>query len=309
MEALQTAYDDAKTAAEEALNSTISAWGEMDNTAVTSAADVLTALQSQVEWLNNYQANLDALESRKIPGVDTSELVQSLSDGSAESAAILAGLATASDDEVAAIVANFGKVEQGKETLSGTMAEIKMDFDAGMDALKKSAAQAVEDMNLSAEAGNSSRDTMNGYILEAEALIPSLKATFAKAGRAANQAYRDAQESKSPSKKARQATRDYFDGLVLQADEMLPSLKESFSGAARAANDAVNTSLRASMNGMATELNYSPVINNASSNTMEVIHSGTVRFEGVNNKGEFVAAENLTMDRLFSEVKQQRRLL
>lgn len=309
MSDLSAAYSDAKDAAVASLDSQIGKWAEMDTSAVTSAADVLAALQSQIDWLTDYQTNLDALEGRKIEGVDTSELVQSLSDGSAESAAILAGLATASDEDVKKIVDNLGQIDAKKDSLSDTMADISTGFSEKMDEMRQKASDTVGKMNFEVEAGTAAADTMQGYIDECYAMFPELKAAYGAAGTAANQAYRDAQDSHSPSRKAREATQDYIDGLILQAEDMMPQLEKTFSGAGETVNSGVRDALLSSMNGMATELNYSPVLNASGSGTVEMRHSGTVRIEGVNNNNEFVGAAEVSFDGLVAQLRMEKRAL
>lgn len=103
-EAYATLYDETKAAALESIDKQISQWEKMDNAAVTSAATVAEALQSQITYMQNYSNNMQSLQSRNIEGVG--KLAAALADGSTESAAILAGLSTATDDEIRQIVAS-----------------------------------------------------------------------------------------------------------------------------------------------------------------------------------------------------------
>jgi hypothetical protein len=73
-----------------------------------------------------------------------------------------------------------------------------------------------------------------------------------------------------------------------------------------------NEDLTRTMSGMSAELNYSPVINSAGG-PVEINVSGTIRIEGVNDRGDFVAAANYavnqTMTDLVAQVRRQRRLI
>lgn len=72
--------------------------------------------------------------------------------------------------------------------------------------------------------------------------------------------------------------------------------------------ETANTSLLSSMNGMAAELNYSPVLNGSGA-TVRHEHSGTVQIVGVNDHNEFVGAAQITFDDLVAQLKMEKRLL
>ena len=238
LSALSEKYNAAYQASYDSLTGTMGLWGQMDTQAATSVADVQAALESQVDWLTEYNDNLTALANREIPEVDTEALVKSLSDGSTESAEILAGLATATDEEITDIVESLGDVETGKEKLSQTMAEVETDFSDAMDAISLKVDDAVDEMNNAAEAGTAARDTMNGYISQTKSMIPTLKNTYRQAALAANQAYRDALEMHSPSKKAIKNTQDYFNGAILEAEKMQGKMEKAFAETASLADKA-----------------------------------------------------------------------
>lgn len=137
---LETAYNEAYAAAYESISSQIGLWDEMDNSAKTSVESLIQATSSQIDYLRNYSDNLDSLSKRNIDGIDL--LVASLSDGSQESAAALAGLREASDMEIRALVMNLKLVEDGKQNFSEQVAAMETDFDENM----KSMENRVKDM-------------------------------------------------------------------------------------------------------------------------------------------------------------------
>lgn len=127
----QTEYGKLAKAAQESIEKQIGQWEKMDNKAKTSVADLNAALQSQITYLANYSKNLESLAGRNVAGVDT--LVEKLSDGSKESASILAGLATATDAQIKEVVKNMGKVEEGKQKVSEAVAAANQDFKAAIE--------------------------------------------------------------------------------------------------------------------------------------------------------------------------------
>lgn len=131
----QSKYGELAKAAKESIDKQIGQWEKMDNKAKTSAANLNAALESQITYLDNYSKNLKSLADRNVEGVD--KLVDKLSDGSKESASILAGLATASDQQIKKVVDNMGKVDEGKKKFSDTVAAVDKDFKSAMDAVVK----------------------------------------------------------------------------------------------------------------------------------------------------------------------------
>lgn len=280
---LQIAYGDAKNAALTSLDSQIGKWAEMDNTAVTSAADVLKALQSQADWISNYEANLDALKERKIPGVDTSELVKSLSDGSAESAEILAGLKKATDSQVAQIVKSMSKVTEGKDSLSGELAEVNSNFDKSMNDLTKKTNETAKSLNVSEITLKSGKQTAQGY-------IDGLTSKLAEVQAAANRLKGAASGGKSGSVTV---TTSGVDGSYANGLDYVP-----FDGFIAELHKGERI-LTAAENDNLSNLN----INSAQSiySMQTVNHTGTIRVEGVNSQGELEAVAEFVVEKIARE--------
>ncbi len=169
-EAYQVAYD----AAYNNINQTIGLWDEMDNKAKTSADTLNEALESQITYMDNYVSNLEDLAGRNVEGVDT--LVSRLSDGSAESAAALAGLADASDEEIARLVENLGKVDEGKENFATVVASMQTDFDTKAAEIEQRMTDMVAEFDQSEDAYDKGQATMQGIIDGLNSKIASLRA-------------------------------------------------------------------------------------------------------------------------------------
>lgn len=140
---LADAYDLAKEAARDSLDNQIGLWQKMDNDAVTSIENVIQALDSQITYLANYSNNLEIARALGV----SEDILQALSDGSQESAAILAGIANASADDIAALNASWSKVSEGKDTLAEGLAEYDEVVLAEGDVLVELAAGVGLDMS------------------------------------------------------------------------------------------------------------------------------------------------------------------
>ena len=166
-DSLQSLADEYAAAAEGArasLQAQTGLFASMDNETSISANDVLANLQNQQTWLTNYYDNLVALEGRQIPGVDTSALVASLSDGTSQSAALLASLATSSDEDIAKIVEAMSGVNVGTDKLSEELGRVQTEYDTKLGEIVDSATAAAGDMDVSDSTREAAIRSVAAYI-------------------------------------------------------------------------------------------------------------------------------------------------
>lgn len=226
MESLAEAYNAAYQAAADSLGSTVGLWTEMDNTASTSTADIKSTLESQTEWFTNYRDNLDSLASRQIPGVDTSKLVESLSDGSTQSAEILAGLADASDEEIAEVVAAMEQSDEARAALTDAMAQASEEFQTKMDEIVQSATDMAEDIDQSATAETSGKNTIQGYINGIDAKSTDLYAKMSEVAKKAWDSFKAQLQEHSPSRVAYRSGQNTIAGYILGVEDKEDELNE-----------------------------------------------------------------------------------
>jgi chromosome segregation ATPase len=236
-------YEAAKQSALDSLNSQIGKWSEVEETAARSTADLKKALDSQIQWFTEYRTNLDALASRQIPGVDTSALVQSLSDGSTESAAILAGLVTATDEEIKEIVRKMEGADEAKNALSETMAEMETDFSNKMDEIVGDAAEMVKGLDKSDDAYTSGENTLQGYINGINDKSWELNARLITVANGAMATWRSAWEEQSPSKIMIKSGENAIAGNIVGIERMQDKLDATYASAALSAQDSFNVAL------------------------------------------------------------------
>ena len=167
---LITAYNDAYEAAYSSVDGTIGLFDTMSTECETSTTDMIAALQSQSEYLNTYTENIRKAAEY---GIDEG-LVESLSDGSQESAAYLdtiiqkidelGGNTQAAQDFINQLNGSFSEVEGAKDTFAGTVAEMRTDFTTEMDGIQQEMQTTVENLDLSDEANTAAINSIQAYI-------------------------------------------------------------------------------------------------------------------------------------------------
>ncbi len=127
------------------------------------------AFDSQIEYLNTYSENLRKAAEY---GLDDG-LIASLSDGSEESAgylnAIIENIEALGDSsaEAQAFVddfnASFQEVEAAKDEFATTVATMETDFDEKMAEIEGRLDEAIDNMNMEADAAAAAKETMDAY--------------------------------------------------------------------------------------------------------------------------------------------------
>lgn len=173
--ALAQAYKDAYDSARESLDGQIGLWDKMDNEAQTSAETLQETVDSQIVYLQNYQQNMESLLSRNIEGIR--EFAANFTDGSAESAAALAGLASATDTEIAAIISSMSQVDQYKESLATIFAELDVDLQGSLDSLSQNYANTIAEIT-----GATGTIDFSPFITAVETAFAGVGVTFETAG-------------------------------------------------------------------------------------------------------------------------------
>lgn len=228
-ERAQSAYAEAAAQARESIDKQIGQWELLDNKVKTSADKINQALTSQIQYLQNYSNNLKGLAGRNIEDID--QLVFKLSDGSKESAAILAGLADASDDTIREVIANLAKVEEGKQTLAGVMAELEPTVQIAMRQVVD-ASNKYEEMR---QAGvNSMQGLLDGVAIRAQDVINK----YTYVADMASAAFRKAMRIASPSKLFQEYGGHTIEGYMLGVEERENELAEVMKAAAELAIEA-----------------------------------------------------------------------
>lgn len=243
METLQAAYEESYNAAMESIDGQLGLFNELDGSAKTSIDNLIGTLQGQVSYMETYAANIQkAMEL----GVDEG-LIKKLSDGSEESAQILAAIVEGGEEDIAALNEQLAKVEEGKEAFSETVAEMETDFSDQMEELVRDLDDAIQDMDLSDDAYQIGENNMQGLIDGTASKKAELVRKYAEMGRAALAAYKKEVEQASPSKKFNEAGRFDIQGIIKGAEAEKANLAETYADAGRTALSAMEKSLPSSV--------------------------------------------------------------
>ena len=197
---LEAEFAAAKLTIDATLQSLIGGWQSAPEVIALSAEAIAANLQSQLDYMLSYRNNLDALVSRAVPGVDMSALIRSLSDGTLESAQVLAGLSTATDHELTQIAQLYADKGNSMDSFTTGVAATQVDYDKQLADLVTNTQKAVDDMDLSDEAKISAANTINGYINDVKSKSGSLNLAMTTAAQNALNAWKKVFNERSPSR-------------------------------------------------------------------------------------------------------------
>lgn len=186
--ALAEAYNEAYTAALDSISGQYNLWDEAAKVVETSAGSINNALESQITYWDNYNQNLESLRERTADIEGLSDVIASFADGSEDSVNAIAGMASASDEDLAAMVANWQELQQAQADASQSIADLKTDFSNQMDELQSDLAADIEAMDLGDEAAAAGRATIQGYVDAANDMLPQVKSAYENLAKAASSA-------------------------------------------------------------------------------------------------------------------------
>ena len=236
--ALVTAYTEAYDAALESISGQYQLWDEAAGVVATSAGTINSALESQITYWQDYNANLQTLTERSADIEGLSEMIASFADGSEESVNAIAGMAGATDEQLATMVANWQTLQTEQEAAAGSVADLKTDFTATMDELQAELAADIEAMDLGAEAAASGKATIQGFVSGAEGMLPQVQAAYSRIAQVAIDAIDAKLEIHSPSRVMEEKADMTWAGYIKETEALQPDVAEAMSGMAGAGVEA-----------------------------------------------------------------------
>lgn len=186
--ALVESYNEAYSAAYESISGQYQLWDEAAKVVATSAGSINSALESQITYWQDYNANLQSLTDRSADIEGLSDMIASFADGSSDSVNAIAGMAGATDEQLATMVDNWKTLQQEQQNAAGSVADLKTDFTAAMDELQTALAEDIEAMDLGDEAKASAQATIQGFIDGAVGMLPQVTAAYNRVAAAARAA-------------------------------------------------------------------------------------------------------------------------
>lgn len=231
MAELAEAYEEAYNAAIDSVQGQYELWDEASKVVETSAWKINNALESQVEYWQDYNKNLASLTERSADIEGLAEMIASFADGSEGSVNAVAGMAKATDSELKAMVENWQKLQTEQKTVAESLADLETEFTASMDALQLELETTIEEMDLNNEAAKSGKNTIQGFIDGAEEMLPAVEAAYARIANAAVKAIDARLQIRSPSKvfedRGEYAMSGFVGGVVAMEPEVTAAMKDA----------------------------------------------------------------------------------
>ena len=235
---LVAAYTEAYDAALDSISGQYELWDEATEVVATSAGSINSALESQVTYWQDYNANLQALTDRVGDIEGLSEMIASFADGSEDSVNAIAGMAGATDEQLEAMVSNWRDLKAEQEEAAGSVADLKTDFTATMDELQSELAADIEAMDLGTEAAESGKATIQGFVSGAEGMLPQVQAAYSRIAQAAIDAIDEKLDIHSPSRVMEEKADMTWAGYIQETEALQPDVAEAMSGMAGAGVEA-----------------------------------------------------------------------
>ena len=238
MEALASAYTEAYEAALSSVQGQYSLWDEAADVVATSAGSINSALESQITYWQDYNANISSLGERTSDIEGLSDVIASFADGSTDSVNAIAGMASATDEELAAMVANWQTLQAEQVTVSDSLALLVTDFEGAMATLQEELDAAVDEMDMSDIAVVSGRNTIQGFIDGAVDMLPAVTTAYGRIAQAAMDAIDSKLSIHSPSREMEWRAEMTWAGYINKTEAMTPELQAAMKEAAGAGVDA-----------------------------------------------------------------------
>ena len=199
LEELTAAYTAAYDAALDSVSGQFKLWDEAKEPVTVATSTIIDALESQTQYWNDYHANLDKLQAQTSNVEGLSEVIASFADGSSESVAAIAGMASASEEDLRTMVAKYKEVQDAQGEVSDSLADLTTDFTNKMDELQKNLEDDVAKMDLSKESAVAAKATIDAFAAEAENSYQRIYDAYASVRQAAVNALNGGSKVSAPS--------------------------------------------------------------------------------------------------------------
>ncbi len=239
MAALDEAHQKSMEAARANLERQMGLFEDLDKSANISIDDMIKSLQQQEKDLESYADNIQKAMEK---GVDRG-LILKLSDGSKESARILAEIVGSGEEKIGDLNDEFRKVEEGKDDFVAIMDELENDYSNKMDEITRKMNDSMKELNVEEDAKETGRRNIRGLINGTNEKKEELVSTYREMGRASLRAYMKEVDQRSPSHKFEQAGRFDIQGLIRGAEEEKNNLDAAYKKLAQTALQSMERGL------------------------------------------------------------------
>lgn len=228
--ALQSAFSEAREGVLEDLDEIMKGFQKMDLEATMSVDDMLLGLESQIQYMDEYAANMaKAVELGVGEG-----LLRSLADGSEESAAILRGIVEDGGQHVEELNDALQRVSEGKEHFADEMTLLKDGFAEKMDDIQTEYDELVKDLDQYDAAAAAANDTIQGLLDSVGARKSEVYNAFKRLAQAGIQGYTETMDQHSPSKVMYNNASLDVQGAINAAHDREKDMEQAFAEIAQA---------------------------------------------------------------------------
>ena len=234
--ALEDSYWEAYGASIESIEGQAGLWETLDETVAVSSEDIMAAIQSQINYWTSYNSNLENLMGRNVVGIQS--FVASVSDGSQQSAAYIAGMAQMSDEELTAMMEAYGDLQDAQIATAETTADMAVQYTSNMERLVLDAVATLNDLDQSDEVRQMALDTLQGYIAGLDEETDDVDSELQTVAQSAIDMFKDTLESHSPSKVFERIGSDTIAGYINGVNGKDSSTQSALRSLAQRAIDA-----------------------------------------------------------------------
>lgn len=158
-------YGELYKAAKSSLEKQFKLWEQVEQVTGVSVKEANKGIQSQIDYWNDYNDNLQTIKDSGIEGIE--QLYQFISDGSADSVAMAAGIADAiregNEPAVQNMIGLYEDLAAAQGETADSMFSMQTDMDKALDELVASVDAAVGDMEMPNEAWTAAHETVLAY--------------------------------------------------------------------------------------------------------------------------------------------------
>lgn len=194
VQALTESYKEAYDEALESFEGQFGLFDEAEADAEATVAAAQAALDTQLSYWQNYAENIAVLKEQSADSLHVTEenynaLMEYVRSGTPEAAGLAADMVKSVNDgntQALTDLANtLGEISESQAEAAGDVAEWTTGLNEQMDQLIQDIEEDIGNLDMSEEAAENGRATIQAYIDRADGMLPQVQEAYRKAGRAA----------------------------------------------------------------------------------------------------------------------------
>lgn len=228
---LEEQYNKTAEEARKSIESQIDYFGKLDDKGKTSIQNIIKNMEDQAAAMDEYADNITLAMER---GVDHG-IIEKLSDGSEESAKILAAIVAGTEDEIEKMNAAFAGVQEGTTNFAGAVAEAERQYNMELQKITEDTYKWVEEFDQYDEMYKNGTHTMDGYVEGIRHSSGRVTSAMGDVGRRAQAAFTQVLEINSPSRVFKEDGRYTVQGIIQGVKEQEAEFQKTYEDLAKKA--------------------------------------------------------------------------